>query len=382
MNIYYWSPFITHVATVRSVINSASSLNSYSDKYSTYIINVAGEWNIYKKELSAKNIKIINLTSSSIIDNKKVSGFFKSRFIYIYLFIISLFPLMKLLKSKPPNFFIIHLISPLPLILNYFFNFDTKMVLRISGLPKLNLIRKILWKITLKKSYFITCPTVATKKDIEKLNIVNKNKIHVLYDPIISPKNIIKNSFINVDLKYKNYFLAVGRLTKQKNFLFLIEVFKNFNENKKNTLIIVGEGEQKKELLNYIEKNNLKESVFIYNFTNNIFSFYKNSKCFVLSSLWEDPGFVLVEASYMNVPIISSNCKNGPEEILENGKNGMLFNNNDKNNLLSVFKKFENLTEKEINEFKINAKIKSKDFTIFNHFKKINYLFENYEPTK
>ena len=93
MNIYYWSPFITHVATVRSVINSASSLNSYSDKYSTYIINVAGEWNIYKKELSAKNIKIINLTSSNIIDNKKVSGFFKSRFIYIYLFIISLFPL-------------------------------------------------------------------------------------------------------------------------------------------------------------------------------------------------------------------------------------------------------------------------------------------------
>ena len=51
MNIYYWSPFITHVATVKAVINSASSLNRYSNKHCSYIINVAGEWNIYKDEL-------------------------------------------------------------------------------------------------------------------------------------------------------------------------------------------------------------------------------------------------------------------------------------------------------------------------------------------
>ena len=57
MNIYYWSPFITHVATVKAVINSASSLNRYSNKHSSYIINVAGEWNIYKDELLKKNIK-------------------------------------------------------------------------------------------------------------------------------------------------------------------------------------------------------------------------------------------------------------------------------------------------------------------------------------
>ena len=54
MNIYYWSPFISYVATVKAVINSASSLNNYSNKYSTYIINVAGEWNIYEKELLKK----------------------------------------------------------------------------------------------------------------------------------------------------------------------------------------------------------------------------------------------------------------------------------------------------------------------------------------
>ena len=43
-----------------------------------------------------------------------------------------------------------------------------------------------------------------------------------------------------------------------------------------------------------------------------------NCKCFLLTSLWEDPGFVLVEAGIANATVISSNCPNGPEEILEN----------------------------------------------------------------
>ncbi len=379
MNIYYWSPFISYVATVKAVINSASSLNNYSNKYSTYIINVAGEWNIYEKELLKKNIKLINLTSSNLIDNRNINGFLKSRLIYLYLCIISFLPLIKLLKSKPPKYFIIHLISPLPLILNYLFKFNTKMILRISGLPRLNFFRKNFWKLTLKKVNFITCPTFATKKDLEILNITDNKKIHVLYDPIISPKEI-KNKFLSDNkFKHKNYYLAVGRLTKQKNFLFLIDVFKDFNNKKKNSLIIIGEGEQKKEILNYIKKNNLESSIFIFNFTNEIFSIYRNSKCFVLSSLWEDPGFVLVEACYMNVPIISSNCKNGPQEIMEYGKNGLLFNNNDRNSLYEAFLKFEDMPKKEINKFKYNAKLKSKEFTVFNHFKKINHLLETYQ---
>jgi len=379
MNIYYWSPFISHVATVKAVINSAYSLNYYSNKYSTHIINVAGEWNIYKKELLKKNIKLINLTSSNVINNKNINGFFKSRLIYLYLCIISFLPLIRLLKSNPPKFFIIHLISPLPLILNYLFKFNTKMVLRISGLPKLNFFRKNFWKITLKKIHFITCPTFATKKDLESSNIIDKKKIHVLYDPIISSKEINKNFSLDNNFKHKDYYLAVGRLTKQKNFLFLIDVFKDFNSNKKNILIIIGEGEQKKEIQSYIKKNNLENSIFVYNFTYEIFSIYRNSKCFVLSSLWEDPGFVLVEACYMNVPIISSNCKNGPQEIMQFGKNGLLFKSNDRNSLFEAFLKFENMPKQEINKLKYNAKLKSKEFTIFNHFKNISYLLEMYQ---
>ena len=53
---------------------------------------------------------------------------------------------------------------------------------------------------------------------------------------------------------------------------------------------------------------------------------------FYFTSLWEDPGFVIVEAALSNIPIISSNCPNGPREIIE--KNGYLFQNNNLESLL------------------------------------------------
>ena len=62
------------------------------------------------------------------------------------------------------------------MIINYFFKINTKMILRISGFPKLNLIRKLFWKITLSKIHLLTCPTKATKKDIELNNLVQNKK--------------------------------------------------------------------------------------------------------------------------------------------------------------------------------------------------------------
>ena len=54
---------------------------------------------------------------------------------------------------------------------------------------------------------------------------------------------------------------------------------------------------------------------------------YENANTFILSSLWEDPGFVLVEAAYSNLFIISSNCKNGQEKFIMEME-FLLFNNN------------------------------------------------------
>ena len=89
----------------------------------------------------------------------------------------SIIPLFKTLKKKKPNFLIIHLLTSLPIILFLLFNFKTKLVLRISGLPKLHFGRKILWKLINKKIYKVTCPTKQTFENLKKMNIFNNEKV-------------------------------------------------------------------------------------------------------------------------------------------------------------------------------------------------------------
>ena len=70
--------------------------------------------------------------------------------------------LLNSLIRKKPDYLVIHLITSLPLILFIVFKFETKLILRISGTPRLNIFRKILWKLSKKNIDFITVPTKET----------------------------------------------------------------------------------------------------------------------------------------------------------------------------------------------------------------------------
>ena len=72
----------------------------------------------------------------------------------------------------------------------------------------------------------------------------------------------------------------------------------------------------------------------------------KNSKAFILSSLWEEVGFVIVEAALCNTIIISSDCKNGPKEFLLEGKAGIIFKNNTFDQLLYKLKDLKILNKR------------------------------------
>ena len=119
-------------------------------------------------------------------------------------------------------------------------------------------------------------------------------------------------------------------------------------------LVIFGDGEEKKSLEHIIRKNKVENKIILKGFSENIFSYMKYSDAFILSSLWEDPGFVLIEAAISNTFIISSDCKNGPREFLLNGNAGILFKSNSPGALTSGLKHF--LDKKNIYNKKILAK--------------------------
>ena len=77
-------------------------------------------------------------------------------------------------------------------------------------------------------------------------------------------------------------------------------------------------------------------------FSENIYSFMRDAEALILTSLWEDPGSVLMEAAISNLFIISSDCKNGPREFLNDGNAGTLFPSNEINALSDSLFKFIN----------------------------------------
>ena len=263
----------------------------------------------------------------------------------------------------------------MPLLILLFSKTDTKFILRISGLPQLTFLRKFLWKIVSKRLFLVTCPSVQTKIDLMKLNIFPDNKIKVLYDPILDVELISKNLKIKIPdlIKDKKYFLNIGRLTKQKNQIIILKAFskilKKYNDL---NLLIIGDGEEKGKLKKYVESNKLDKNVYFLGQIKNIYPYVKNSMAVVSSSLWEDPGAVMVEAAFCKRIVISSNCPNGPKEFLQNGEGGYLFSNNNVNDLQEKILIFL----KENQEIKMRkmlvAKKSSKKYTLFNHFKSLN----------
>ena len=369
--IYYWSPHLVDIATPKAVINSAHGIQRYSKCFKSSIINFFGEFSVFQKQSKFQQLNYINFYSEKIIKLLPKYGWFQSRLAFVIIFILAFAPLKNLIKKDKPDYLVIHLITSLPLFLLLIFNFHTKFILRISGKPRLNILRKFLWKLSLKKIYMVTCPTINTLNYLKSLNIVDDVKLKLLYDPILSIKNIScktisKNNSNNP--AFKNYFFSAGRLTYQKNFLFLCKVFakltKKYPEEK---LIIAGDGEDKSKILSFIKKNKLENNIILVGYLNNIQFYMKNAKCFILSSLWEDPGFVLAEAAAARLLTISSDCDSGPKELIEDNVNGILFLSNNSQSLFSKIEKSIFLHEKKINKMIYENLKRSKKFTFFSH---------------
>ena len=376
MHISYWAPYFDRIATVKSVKNSIKSLLKFHNKQKNIdLVNFYGEWSNNKIEnTNEKDLNYINFYSSRILSLLPKNSFLKSRISYIIIFLLGIYPLVKYLKKKKPNYLLIHLISSLPLTILIFYNFKTKFILRVSGLPKLNLIRKLIWKLSNKKIYKVFVPTQATLDTLKNSKIFDEEKLVLIRDPVIDIKTVRKNLNQN-SVDYKDFFLSIGRLTKQKNHSLLLEAFKNiYEKNKKYKIIILGDGELKSKLIKYCEDLGISKAVYFMGNVENVYEYINKSLCVISTSLWEDPGFVMIETAASRKIIISSDCPNGPSEFIEDNMAGYIFQNNDKNKLVDQINLFLSDTNKNIHSKKLSAIKKSKNYTLFRHY---NSLIKN-----
>jgi len=110
-------------------------------------------------------------------------------------------------------------------------------------------------------------------------------------------------------------FITVGRLDHGKNHQLMISTFAQLGDN--NTqLVILGEGPLRDVLEREINSLQLEKRVFLVGFDNNPYKYFSKSDCFLFTSNYEGFPNVLVEALACGLPVISTDCKSGPREIL------------------------------------------------------------------
>ncbi len=373
---YFWSPHIDpQVATLKSVFNSLNSLAKYESNFKSVLINVFGEWDEFKFD----SIDKINLIVSRRLLKKKFKGFFNSRFLYLLIFMNSYFPLKKIINRDKPDHLIIHLITSIPILMFILNDFKTKLILRISGFPKMNFFRFILWKLASKKIKYVICPTEETKNFFIKKKIFDPKKIIFIPDPIIEIKkiNILKRQIIDDEIE-KPFFLSVGRFTKQKNHIFLLNFFaKNLHYLNDFQFIIIGDGELKKDYLKLISKKQLEDKIKILPYKKNVLNYIYNAKCIISSSLWEDPGFIMIEAAAAGTPIITSNCPNGPKEFIGKDETGFIFDTNNNDSFRKVLDNFIGSSNDSIYNKLIAAKKRAKIYTCLHNSKKLSNILKN-----
>ena len=136
------------------------------------------------------------------------------------------------------------------------------------------------------------------------------------------------NSIQDVNLDKDDWIVSVGRLHKEKGFLRLIDAFSEI-ENNNWKLVLVGDGIDKVEIVQFIKEKGLEERVIIMGKVKNVIEILLKSRIFALASHKEGFPNALLEACSCGLPVISFDIVAGPSDIIENGINGILLDDGD-----------------------------------------------------
>lgn len=210
-----------------------------------------------------------------------------------------------------------------------------------------NMAKYILYIHKILKFKLITSERINPESCIDLNTIKMKNRVYLqsdgivfqtkrardYYSPEISKKGIVIHNAVGNELVYnvpdnierKNKISAIGRLVDQKDYPTLLKSFKNVVEKYPEfTLEIFGHGPDRKALKLLADDLGIGEKVVFKGACSDAILQAADSACYVMSSLFEGMPNALMEAMAAGIPCVSTDCPNGPNELITDGVNGLL----------------------------------------------------------
>jgi len=238
----------------------------------------------------------------------------------------SIGPLIKKLRQLKPKvvFSTLGYINVTLLIISWLLPRKTKIWIREANLPSISLpnnskpkLMHYLYRFLSPKADKLICTSMRMKNEFISNFSVSESMIEVLSNPVdvelIRKSSLPVRYFDNGGVRY----VASGRLIFQKGFDRLLHWFSEL-DNKKSTLVILGDGNSRIDLIQLSNQLNLQGRVKFVGFCDNPWQWYAGADVFLLPSRWEGMPNVALESLACGTPVIATKESGGIKEIVEN----------------------------------------------------------------
>lgn len=213
----------------------------------------------------------------------------------------------------------------------FFLRMVTTLSVRLANQYRFRLNR-VLYRRKLRRIYSrcdgVICNSEGVADDLVSFLDLPRGGIAVLPNPTVTPELLaaarepIAHPWFAAG--EPPVILGAGRLGRAKDFGTLLKAFALLRSNRPCRLMILGQGRQKERLEAQARELGVEADFELPGFVSNPYAYMARAGLFVLSSLWEGCPNVLIEAMAVGTPVVATDCRSGPREILQGGRFGTL----------------------------------------------------------
>lgn len=212
-------------------------------------------------------------------------------------------------------------------------------------------IKAILIKLFYSRLTFLICQSEDMRKDFISTFDLKSSRLVLIHNPItFIPK---EESMYKSNSNSENFnFVTVGRLSEEKGYLRIIKGLSKI-QNYSFTYCIIGSGPQEEQIKQLVEEYGLNDKVSFIPFTSNVLGELINKNYFIQGSYVEGFPNALLESCTVGTPVIAFNAPGGTKDIVINGENGFLVEN--ENDFSSLLNNLERLKSIDRNKVKLSV---------------------------
>jgi glycosyltransferase involved in cell wall biosynthesis len=199
---------------------------------------------------------------------------------------------------------------------------------RQSRRPMMRYLMPLMAPLFFRRADLVCAVSHGVAEDLAAMTGIPSSEIRVIYDPTVTPQlaeqAVLPSGHPWLDAKDRPVVLGVGNLISIKDFGTLILAFARLCKTQPARLVILGEGPERRSLKQLARQLGVAADVDLPGFTANPYAFMARADVFALASRVEGLSNAIIEALACGCPVVSTNCPNGPAEVLEHGRYGRL----------------------------------------------------------